>query len=115
METRIIKEPITKEELRVIAEKQFGDFVKAAVDIERGVMALGGEWHVHARDVLIRQGSKEDDIWGINLHPDGNQEEFIEFNSAINIRPPQGNLSRSVENKDIQQKIRSIVGKFIKE
>ncbi|MDP3697823.1 MAG: DUF5674 family protein [Candidatus Taylorbacteria bacterium] len=40
-ELHIIEEPITKEELKKIAEERFGDLVKGAVDIERGIESMG--------------------------------------------------------------------------
>ncbi len=40
-----------------------------------------------------------------SLYPDVYDDDFVEFDSMINIRPRQHNASRSVENIDIQNKI----------
>ncbi len=45
-------------------------------------------------------------------HEFGN-DRFIVFDSMINIRPHSGNRSRSVENKQIQDKIKQIVHKLV--
>ena len=52
-------------------------------------------------------------MWGINLYPDRKGDEFIEFDSMINVRPAQGNRSRVVESMDIQKKIRAVVAKIL--
>lgn len=45
MEVKIVKDSISKKELVDIAKIQFGDLVKAVVDIEQGIMAVGCEMH----------------------------------------------------------------------
>jgi len=69
MPMRIIKSPITKSELMAIAQERFGDMVKAVVDIEQGIMAIGGELHADEEALLIEQGSKQENLWGINIYP----------------------------------------------
>lgn len=113
MDIIIVTQPIHKKELADIAKNQFGDFVKAVVDVGRGMMAVGSELHADAEALLIERGSRQEDLWGINLHPAHSGEDFVEFNSMINIRPSQGNRSRGVENPEIQKKIRSVVFKLV--
>lgn len=110
---QIINGKITKAELKQIAELRFGDLVKAVVDIERKIMAIGGELHADEETLLIENGSQQANLWGINLYPDGTQEQMVEFDSMINIRPGQGNRSRGVENEEIQNKILEIVRNLI--
>jgi hypothetical protein len=99
--------------LKEIAEKRFGDMVKGVVDIEKGIMALGGELHADEEAFLLEKGSQQKDLWGINLYPDMSGVDFLEFDSMINIRPSQNNRSRYVEDPLIRQKILSIVGKLV--
>ena len=113
MDIRIITEAIAKKALEEIAKHQFGDMVKAVVDIQRNIMAIGGELHADEEAILLENGSKQTDLWGINLYIDKPEEEWIEFNSMINIRPSQNNRSRSVENQDTQKKIKAIVASLI--
>jgi len=114
MEIKIIKNPISKEELADIAREQFGDFVKAAVDIEQKIMAVGGELHMDEAILLIEQeNSKHEQVWGINLYPDKTGDDFIEFDSMVNIKPALRNRTRGVESVEIQNKIREIVEKLI--
>jgi len=113
MEIRVIKTPITKSELKEIAKERFGDLIKVVVDIELGIMAIGGELHADEEAILLEQGSKQINLWGINLYPDISSEDWIEFDSMINVRPSQNNRSRSVEDESIRNRIIEIVNKLI--
>lgn len=105
---RIIREPVRRSELAGIAEGQFGDMVKAVVDVGRRVMAIGGELHSDEEAVLLDDGSRQQDLWGINLYPAEAGTEWIEFDSMINVRPAQGNRSRTVEDPHLRESIRRI-------
>jgi len=114
MEIKIVKDLINKEELLEIAKKQFGELVKAVVDVEQGIMVIGGDMHADEEVVLMEQeGSKREHTWGINLYPEKSGEELIEFNSIVNLKPSFGNRSRGVDNPEIKEKIRNIVEKLV--
>ena len=113
MAVQIVREPITLDELRSLAQGQFGEFVKAVVDVRRGVMAIGGELHADEEALLIEQGARQADLWGINLYPDRVGTDRIEFDSMINVRPSQGNRSRSVEDPALRQQIVNVVTRLI--
>jgi hypothetical protein len=113
MEIRIVREGIVRDELAEIAKQQFGDMVKAVVDVEQGIMAIGGELHSDEEAVLLDQGSAQRNLWGINLYPDKAITEWIEFDSMINVRPSSGNRSRDVEDPEVREAIARIVGRLI--
>jgi len=113
MEIKIVKDSISKRELVNIAENQFGDLVKAVVDVEKEIMAIGGELHADEEALLLQNGSLQENLWGINLHFNKSNDEFIEFDSMINVKPSQNNRSRGVQNLDVQRKIRNIINKLI--
>lgn len=115
MPMKIIDQSITKSELTELAKERFGDMVKAVVDIERGIMAIGGELHADEEALLLEQGSKQQDLWGINFYPDKSADDFIEFDSMINIRPSQNNRSRGVQDSEMRKRIIEIVGKLVQE
>ena len=114
MEMRIVTDGMAKDELLIIAKNQFGNLVKAVVDIEKKVMAIAGELHADEEALLLEHGSKQENLWGINLYTDKPEAEWIEFDSMINIRPSGGNRSRNVEDPAIQIKIQKIVKKLIR-
>ena len=109
----IVRDRISLADLNVMAKAQFGDLVKAVVDVERGVMAIGGELHSDEEAMLLEDGSKQQHLWGINLYPAVVDESWIEFDSMINIRPSQGNRSRSVDDAEIRRAIITLVGRLV--
>lgn len=111
---KLVERTISKNELRSIARQSFGNLVKAVVDISKGIMAIDAGLHADEEALLLSNGSKQYDLWGINLYPDLEGEDFIEFDSMINLRPGTGNLSRGVDDKNIRAKIKRIVNKLIK-
>jgi len=113
MDITIVRHAVTKHELSEMAKQQFGDMVKAVVDVEQNIMAIGGELHADEEAVLLDQGSVQKNLWGINLYPERPVPERIEFDSMINVRPSQGNRSRSVERADIRQAITAIVNRLV--
>ena len=113
MAIRVLQCPISLEEIGRLAQEQFGDFVKAVVDVERGVVAIGGELHADEEAILLEKGSRQSDLWGINIYPDRSEEERVEFDSMINIRPSENNRTRGVEDLTVQSKIREIVERNI--
>ncbi|MDI6763773.1 MAG: DUF5674 family protein [Thermodesulfobacteriota bacterium] len=114
MKIKMVEEAIDIKELGKIGEEGFGDLVKGVVDIEKEIMAIGGELHADEEAILLSSGSKQESLWGINLYPQKKDEELIEFDSVINLKPAQGNRSRGIENPQIQKRIKKIVDKLIK-
>jgi hypothetical protein len=110
---KLIDTKITFQELVEIANERFGDLVKAVVDVDRGIMLIGGELHSDEEERLLEQGSRQQDLWGINIYPHKSEEELIEFDSMINLRPSQNNRSRSIDDPEIRQKIVQIVKRLV--
>jgi hypothetical protein len=111
---KIIDKEITIQELQKMAQEMFGNMVKAVVDIKKGIMAVDAELHADEEAYLVEKGSEQKNLWGINLYPESAGDDFIEFDSMINLRPAQENRSRGVEDAKTQEKIRFIVNKLVK-
>lgn len=109
----ILEKPVTRAELIELAENFYGDMVKGVVDVDKELLALDAELHSDLEGLLLGEGSLQEALWGINLYPEADDEDFLEFDSLINIRPRQGNRSRYVENEEIREKIRIIVNKYM--
>ena len=91
----------------------FGNLVKAVVDVERGVMAVDAELHADEEAFLLEQGSQQMNLWGINLYPELFGDDFVEFDSMINLRPGQGNRSRGVDDAATREKILYVVRNLV--
>ena len=114
MEIKIVKEGVTRDQLIKMADKEFVDLVKAVVDVAQGIMAIGGELHADEETLLTEQcDSKRENLWGINLYPKKTGEDWIEFDSMINLKPQHGNRSRSVEDPATRRKIIWVVQKLV--
>lgn len=114
MSIRIIRALIKKSEIIEMTNEEFGDMVKAVVDIEQMIMAVGGELHADEEVLLSEQeNSKRENTWGINLYPKKSVEDWIEFDSMVNIKPNFGNRSRGVENPETREKIKKVVKKLV--
>lgn len=109
----LIDTKISGDRIKEIANERFGDMVKGVVDIEKEIMVIGGELHADEEAMLLENGSKQEDLWGINIYVDKPYEERIEFDSMINIRPRQNNRSRDVLDQQIREKIVSIVNNLV--
>ncbi len=110
---RIIDAPLKLAEVKEIAQERFGDMVKAVVDVEKGIMAIGGDLHADEEAVLLENGSRQENLWGVNLYPENKGTDFIEFDSMINIRPRQNNRSRGVESEEIRQAVIKIINQLV--
>lgn len=114
MAIKIVKEPISRKELHKIAVETFGDLVKAVVDIDQGVMAVGGELHADEEIELVeKEGSLREFVWGVNLYPEKSEAEWIEFDSMINLKPHFGNRTRGVDDAKTRERIRAVIKKLV--
>lgn len=102
-------------ELRRLLGLYFEDMVKYVVDVERGVAAVGGEMHADAEQVLLDDGSRQDDLWGANYYPGRGPEGCIELTSLINIRPAQGNRSMEIQDPALRERVRELTRALIGE
>lgn len=109
---KIITEKISLNELNEMAKNMFGNLVKAVVDIEKKVMVVDGELHADEETLLLENGSEQKNLWGINIYPEM-KENFIEFDSMINIRPSMGNKTRGIDDESIKKIIIKIVDDLI--
>lgn len=110
---KIITNKISREELTEMSKRMFGNIVKAVVDIEKGIMAVDADLHADEEATLLENGSAQKDLWGINFYPELEGEDFVEFDSMINLRPAQGNRSRGVDDLETQKKILKIIDNLV--
>ena len=112
---QILHEPISREDLRRLAGNTFGDMIKCVADVRNGILAIDADLHADLERLLLENGSAQEDLWGFNLWVEAEEDEFIEFDSLINIRSWQGNPSRDVLDPERREAIKKIVSQFITE
>ena len=109
----LISETIATRQLADLVERFFTDMVKYVVDVERGIAAVGGELHADAEQLLLEDGSRQEDLWGANYYPGRGEDGCIEFTSLINIRPSQGNRSMEIEDDAVRARVRELTNRLI--
>lgn len=111
---KIIKK-VSVKELKKMAQKMDGNLVKADVDVVKNIVIIDMPMHFEGEQELLQKGSKQKDLWGINLFPDKfGTDDFIMFESMINIKPLH-NSSMSVESKKVREQIKKIVNEVVYE
>ncbi|HSC25008.1 MAG TPA: DUF5674 family protein [Candidatus Babeliales bacterium] len=110
---QIVCEKVTLDELKKMSEKMYNRIVKAVVDVEKGIMVIDMEMHADGEMFMLENESMQENLWGINIHPELEGDMFIEFDSVINIRPSQENRTRGVDNTILQNKIKKLVARLV--
>lgn len=109
-----VDDKITIAELSEMAGKMYGNLVKGVVDIEKDILVVDAEMHADEEQFLLENTSRQQDLWGINLYPAKfGTDEFVEFDSMINIRPRQQNMTRGVEDEAIRKRIIALVSEKV--
>lgn len=111
----ILRARISGEALAQLVETYFSDMVEYVVDVERGIIAVGGELHADAEEALLQAGSRQNDLWGANYYPGRGRDECIEFTSLINIRPSQGNRGMEIRDPALRERIQAVTFALIGE
>ena len=109
MAIHMIRQPATEQQIREMLQR-LGDYIKLAVDVDRGVLAGGGELHADCEEILLEDGSRQDDIWGADWKP---EQRLVEFHSFINIRPRLGNRSSEIQSRALRERIEAIVRRLL--
>ncbi len=100
---------ISIEELRRLVPGRFRDMIKGVVDLRRRLLVIDADMHADQEASLLADGSDQRDLWGINLYPQLDGADWIEFDSMINLRPSFGNRTRGVDDAATREAIVALV------
>jgi len=106
----VIRHPVTSDQLAQMSEIFDGVLIKLAVDVERGILAGGGELHADCEEALLKDGSQQSDVWGADWYP---HERQVGFESLINIRPRQRNFALEVQDPALRVRIEAVVRRLL--
>jgi len=109
MKIHIIRNHPTPEQIREMLG-ELETYIKLVVDVERNILAGGGEYYADCEEVLLEDGSRQEDIWGADCYPDSKTVQFV---ALINIRPRQGNRGMELEDPKLREKIDTIVRRLL--
>lgn len=105
----LLRARATDQELEEMLDT-LGVYIKLAVDIQRGVLAGGGALHADCEAVLLRDGSRQDDVWGADWIPSTRQ---IRYEALINIRPRQNNPSMTILDAAVRDRVARVVHRIL--
>jgi hypothetical protein len=109
MKVRIIRQHATAEEFSDMLEA-LESYIKLAVDVDRGILAGGGEYHADCEEVLLEDGSRQENVWGADWYPDS---RAVAFGALINIRPRQGNMAMEIQEPHLREQIEAVVRRLL--
>lgn len=107
------KEPISFDELHGLVPGRFRDLVKGVLDLRRRVLFIDADMHADQEAALLAEGSDQRDLWGVNLYPNIDGPDWLEFDSMINLRPSFGNRSRGVDDPKTRDAITALVNSLV--
>ena len=105
----LINAKISQENLQKVAQDLEG-YIKVVIDIEKGILTAGGLRHVEGEQLLLHNGSRQENLWGGGLDLETGE---IDFDSMINIRPSQNNPSREVLSPEVRGKMKEIINNLL--
>lgn len=91
--------PFTFKQIESLKE-QFDVYIKTVIDIEKKICVAGMDRHYEGEKILLKNGSKQSNLWGGGIDL---SSKDIDFNSFINIRPNDDNMSNEIQNAKIRQ------------
>ncbi len=106
----IVRTKIDPESRKRVAEDLKG-YIKVVVDVQRKILSAGGEKHVDGEQMLLEDGSKQEDLWGAGLDLETNE---MDFDSMINLRPTQ-NRSREILDENIREQVESVTRSLLQD
>ena len=107
---RIIREIVTPEQVAEMSEVLGRLLIKLAVDVERGILAGGGELHADCEQVLLEDGSRQEDVWGADWYPNTGE---VGLEALINIRPRQQNYGMEIQDSDLRARVETVVRRLM--
>lgn len=114
MRTVTESDPISLDELKQLSGARFGDMIKGVVDLRRRILLVDADMHADEEAELLATGSIQSDLWGINLYPDAEDADWLEFDSMINLRPSFGNRSRGIDDADTRAAVAALVTRLVR-
>ncbi len=109
MAVYVLREPATPQQ-RAQMLSDLESFIKVVVDVQKGMMTGGGEMHADGEELLLAQGSQQEDLWGANYYPESRE---IRYEALINIRPRQGNRSMTLQDRDLRARMETVIRRLL--
>jgi hypothetical protein len=110
---RIVKDRISRTELKMLSSEDHIEMIKVVADIDKRILGFGGSMHHDIEVALISDGSNLKNIWGFSLYLDRPWAEAFEFRSHVNVRPQDGSPSIQLHDKKLCQALVALAAERI--
>lgn len=107
----ISSNPYTPEQIEQLKE-QFDIYIKTVIDIKTRICVAGMDRHYEGEELLLKNGSKQSNIWGGGIDV---SNQIVDFNSFINIRPNDNNTSNEIQDAEIRKTYEKLTKHFFKD
>jgi len=105
----ILNRKITPEEFEK-AKEVYKDYIKTVIDVEKNVLAVGGEYHVDCEDALIKSGSKQENLYGGGFRVSTKEVEYM---AMSNYKPALGKVTYEIMDMDVRKKLENLTREYL--
>lgn len=105
----VLDRKITPEEFEH-AREAYPDYIKTVMDVEREILAVGGEYHIDCEDVLIKGGSKPENLYGGGYRISTKEVEYM---ALSNFKPAQNKTTYEIMDGKIRRKLEELTKKYL--
>ena len=105
----VLNRKITPEEFER-AREVYKDYIKTVIDIKNNILAVGGEYHIDCEEVLIKQGSKQENLYGGGYRISTKE---IEYMAMSNYKPSLNRLTYEIADPKIRAQIEMLTKEFL--
>lgn len=88
----------------------YSDYIKTVIDIERNILAVGGEYHIDCEEVLIKSGSKLENLFGGGYRVSTKE---IEYMAMSNYKPAMGKVTYEIMDQTVRTKLRKLTEDYL--
>ena len=105
----VLDRKITPDEFEK-AREIYKDYIKTVIDVERNILAVGGEYHIDCEEVLIRTGSKLENLYGGGYRVSTKE---IEYMAMSNYKPALGKTTYEIMDKDTRDQLYKLTKDYL--
>ncbi len=94
-----------KEEVDKVTEVYEG-YTKVVVDVETETLAAGGEYHIDCEEILISNGSLQENLWGGGYR--FNTKE-VDFMALTNFKPGISHFTYEISLPEVRERVEKVI------
>ena len=105
----VLDRKITSEEFDK-AREVYDDYIKTVIDIEKDILAVGGECHIDCEEKLLEIGSKQENLYGGGYRVSSREVEYM---ALSNYKPNLERVTYEIADKDIREKLYKLTKEYL--